>query len=123
MPGATRSPALEMLRAAARLVLGPPRRLAHWLRGHWLVLATALILVYFGYHAVHGQRGLLAWLETSREHDLAARQLRRLEEERAALQARVDRLRPDRLDPDVLEEELRKLGYIEPGEVIVLRHR
>ena len=40
------------------------------LKGRWLAVAVTLVLVYFGYHAVHGRYGMLAWIDTSR--DLAA---------------------------------------------------
>ena len=41
--------------------------LADRLKGRWLSVAVTLVLVYFGYHAVHGRYGLLAWIDTSRD--------------------------------------------------------
>ena len=91
-----------------------------WLRGRWLAFVVTAILAYFGYHAIHGQRGILAWVDKSRELEHAKQKLAELDAERAGLERRVAGLQPDRLDPDLLEEELRKLGYVRPDEVILL---
>jgi cell division protein FtsB len=81
----------------------------------------ASTLVYFGYHAVEGDRGVLARIRL--EQDLAeARQVRAtLGAERARLEHRVALLRPDGLDPDLLEERAREvlnLGY--PDDLVIL---
>jgi cell division protein FtsB len=78
------------------------------------------MLAYFAWHAMHGQRGLLAWVDLNREIEASRAELGRLQSEREALERRVDGLRRDALDPDLLEEELRKLGYVAEGEVVIL---
>jgi cell division protein FtsB len=93
------------------------------LRGRWVVLPLATALVYFAWHAMHGQRGLLAWIDLTRQVETARGELGELRRERQALDRRVQGLQPDRLDPDLLEEELRKLGYVKEGEVVVLTDR
>jgi cell division protein FtsB len=90
------------------------------LRGRWVVLPILAALAYFAWHAVHGPRSLLAWVELSREVEASRAELSRLRGERALLDRRVDGLRRDALDADLLEEELRKLGYVAEGEVVVL---
>ncbi len=91
------------------------------LRGRWpAVLATA-VLAYFGYHALHGERGLLAWVDKSRDLEAARQELELVRAERAELDRDVRAFQEDRLDRDLLEEELRKLGYVYPNEVIILR--
>jgi cell division protein FtsB len=77
-------------------------------------------LAYFAWHAVHGQRGLLAWVDLSRELEQRRAELAELRAERVAIERRVDGLRPDAIDPDLLEEELRKLGYVGERELIIL---
>ncbi len=88
-------PVLQEIRARARQVA--PQVL------------LACLAAYFGYHAVQGDRGVLAWLRL--EQELA--QARALEGELAAEQERLTRhvalMRPDHLDPDMLEEQARLL--------------
>ena len=95
-------------------------RFRRTVRARWLLLPLTLLLVYFGYHAVHGKRGLIAWMDLRREVARAQRELAALEGEREALARRVEALRPGQTDADLLESELRRLGYLRPGEVIVL---
>lgn len=90
------------------------------LRGRWLVLPLVGLLAYFAWHAVHGPRSLPAWVALSREIETSRAELVRLRAEREALDRRVEGLRPDALDADLLEEELRKLGYVADREVVVL---
>jgi cell division protein FtsB len=101
----------------ARLLLGVPAR---WVVGRWPLVLTSAILAYFGFHAVHGQRGLLAWVDRNREIEASRQELAGLTAEREAHERRIKGLKPGQLDRDLLEEELRQLGYIRPGEVIVL---
>jgi cell division protein FtsB len=101
---------------AGRMLAFPLR----WLRGCWPLLVASAILAYFGYHAVHGQRGFLAWLDRNREIEAVRQELAAVQGERAALERRIAGFRPGQLDRDLLEEELRKLGYIKRNEVIVL---
>ena len=69
----------------------------------------ACLAAYFGYHAVQGDRGVLAWLRL--EQELA--QARALEGELAGEEERLTHhvalMRPDHLDPDMLEEQARLL--------------
>ncbi|MGE3290269.1 MAG: septum formation initiator family protein [Geminicoccaceae bacterium] len=91
------------------------------LKGRWLSIAVTLVLVYFGYHAVHGRYGLLAWMDTSRDLAAAEEQLAALVDQRERLETDVAAFQPDSLDRDRLEEQLRLLGYVRPNEVVVLR--
>ena len=95
--------------------------LAGWLKGRWLAVVVTAILAYFGYHALHGQRGFLAWVDKSRDLEAARQELARLRTERASLEHDVEAFQSDKIDRDLLEEELRKLGYVKPNEVIILR--
>ncbi len=81
----------------------------------------ACLAAYFCYHAVQGERGILAWHRLQQEQ-AAARDLRlQLAGERAGLAHRVDLLRPDGLDPDMLEERARMLlNFGTPDDYMVL---
>ena len=100
----------------ARLLSTPLR----WLAGRWPIVLASGILAYFAYHAVHGQRGLLAWVDRSRETEAVRQELAAIQAEREAINQRIQGLKHGQLDRDLLEEELRQLGYIRPNEVIVL---
>jgi cell division protein FtsB len=80
---------------------------------------TALI-VYFGFQAMTGDRGLLGWEE--REALLAQRQaeLKRVVAERADLEARAELLKDEHLSADLLEERARVLlGFADPRDYVI----
>ena len=87
------------------------------------VLVPALFLAvsgYFVWHAVNGERGLMA--RDKRQADIvsARAELTRAETERDAMERRVTGLRGDRLDRDQLEERARSLlNMVGRDEVIV----
>jgi cell division protein FtsB len=87
----------------------------------WLAVVGFGLAIYFGYHAVNGNRGLLASQQLTEELRLAEKRLAALERERGALERKVKRLRPDSLDPDLIDELARDtLSMAEPEDVIIL---
>ncbi len=82
---------------------------------------AASVVGYFGYHALHGERGFLAWREL--KGDIAAAEIvaAQLAQRRVWLERRTALLRADNLDPDLLEERARVLlGYGDSGDLVVL---
>lgn len=78
-------------------------------------------VVYFSYHAVQGDRGLLAWWETQHEIQQTQVRLALLKHEHDALENLVYLLRPESLDPDLLEERARAvLSMGMEGEVVIV---
>ena len=108
------------MRQLADPVAEAVRRGLRLIRSHWLVLPLAFLLLWFVYHAIHGRRGLIAWIDLRREVAAARAELAELESRRAALKARVEALAPEAIDADLLKTELRRLGYIEPDELVIL---
>lgn len=97
---------IREIRRRARLVVGP-------------VLGISLV-VYFAYHLVEGDRGLLAWLRLSHELREARATLAGVEAERAALEHRVDLMRPEHLDRDMLDERVRnQLNLVGPNDIVI----
>ncbi len=97
---------LGELRTRARLIVGP-------------VLAATLF-AYFAYHAVQGDRGLLAWIKLRQQVAEAGIELARIEARRDALAQRVRLMRPESLDRDLLEERVRAvLGYVGREDVVI----
>jgi cell division protein FtsB len=79
------------------------------------------LVAYFGYHAVQGERGLLAWLSVKHELAEARATQTALTATRADLKRRVDLLARDGLDLDMLEERAHEvLNYGREDEVIIL---
>lgn len=83
-------------------------------------LAIAL-MGYFIYHAIQGDRGLLAWIQLTQQLDIAKAELAAIKEARQQLEDKVGGLRPESLNRDLLEEQVRQfLGYSHPDEMVVI---
>lgn len=94
------------LKRRARHVVGP--------------LIGLLLVAYFAYHAVEGDRGIRAWQWLDGEIAEAREVRDRLAGEQGALEQRVAMLRPDSLDSDLLEERARLvLGFV-PADAVIL---
>ena len=80
-----------------------------------------LVVGYFSFHAVTGERSLWSWWQLRHEIKDAEGVLATAREERFALEHRVGLLRPESLDPDMLDEQVRRmLNLIGPDEVVIL---
>lgn len=81
----------------------------------------ALLLGYFVYHAVQGDRGILAWRQVDQQIALAESALQEVSSARQQLERRVTLLEPAHIDPDMLEERARlMLNLQRPDEVVIL---
>ncbi|MTJ84036.1 MAG: septum formation initiator family protein [Telmatospirillum sp.] len=101
------------------VILNEIRRRARHVIGPFIGLTA---VVYFAYHTVQGDRGLLAWWRLTQEIKQAEETLAQLEETRDNLDHRAQLLRPEHLDADMLEERARKmLNMGRDDEVIILR--
>jgi len=83
----------HILRRRARFVLVP--------------VLGALLVAYFGYHAIEGDRGLLAYLKLTQELKKAEISRDLIAADRQIIERRVALLRPDGVDPDMLDERAR----------------
>ena len=84
-------------------------------------LGTAMI-VYIAYHAVQGERGLIAFWQLNGQVTQAEHIHQGLNNEKGNLENRVNLLNPNSLDRDMLEERVRfMLGYSRPDETILLK--
>jgi cell division protein FtsB len=96
---------MDAIRLRARVIVGP-------------ILGITLV-VYFAYHLVQGDRGLIAWLRLTQEIDEAHATLTTVEAQRQPLEHRVGLLR-DQVDPDLLDESARaSLNLGGANEVVV----
>lgn len=86
--------------------------------------AGALIVAYFIYHTVQGERGWLTMQRLQKEVTLAQDSLSQLQKERQSLEHRVKLMRPGSLDPDLLDEKSREmLDYSRSGDIVILTPR
>ena len=93
-------------------------------RGIGFPIVVMALVFYFGYFAVNGNHGLVAWLRLQSEIETKQVEFDRLQAERVTLEHRVSLLRPESVDPDLLEEQARaRLGLAEPDEVVILKDR
>jgi cell division protein FtsB len=97
---------LGHIRTRAKLIIGP--------------VMAATVFAYFAYHAVQGDRGLLAWIKLGQQVDEARLEHARISGQRAALESKVRLMQPGSLDADLLEERTRvMLGYVHPDDVLI----
>jgi cell division protein FtsB len=95
--------------------------LRRYLRQITVPLIGASLMGYFGYHAIQGDRGLMAWLTLKQQLRHADAQLASLQDEQVTLSNRVQRMRPGSLDADLLDERTRvMLNYAQDDEVVIM---
>lgn len=79
------------------------------------------VVVYFAYHAVQGDRGLIALGKLRQDVSLLQAQVLDARQDRMDMERTVRALRSESLDPDLLAERARQLlGYGEEGEIQVI---
>lgn len=80
-----------------------------------------LVLGYFTYHLLEGERGLLAMMRLQADLRYSEAQLTELQDTRKSMEKHVQLLRPSHIDRDMLDEQARAtLGYAKPGEIMIL---
>lgn len=87
-----------------------------------LPILGACVFGYFAYHAVQGDRGIIAWMVLNQQIREASAAQAELAAERATLERRAKLLRPDSLDPDMLAERARiMLNLAHMDELVIPR--
>lgn len=66
------------------------------------------ILLYFIFHAIYGNRGILAYFNLQQKIEKAEDELEDIRTERLEIEHRVKSLTSESLDPDMLDEHARK---------------
>jgi len=101
--------------------MSTPSTLRRRIRPVAVPLLGVAMLSYFGFHAVHGERGLIAWWQLRQDIRIAQAEHEKTAAERQVLERRVRLLRPGHPHPDMLDERARAmLNLIGPDEVLVL---
>ncbi len=95
------------LRLRARHIVGP-------------VLGICAI-GYFAFHAIRGERGVLALRQLSHRVEMARLEYSKIKSRRLEMENKVKLLHPDHLDPDMLDERARvMLNYGLEDEIIIV---
>jgi len=92
------------------------------LRNVVIPVACLGVMVYFAYHAVHGDHGLYAsWRLEAKASALKAERDALLVV-RKDLELKVALMRPESIDPDMLDEQARKtLNLAHPDDIVIFR--
>lgn len=100
------------------------RRLRAFLFPLALYSVSGAVCSYFVWHAVHGDRGLLAKAEYSQQVAVLQSEHAGLKAERQALERRIAMLRAESVERDLLEEEARvQLGRVHRNDVVIFLPR
>jgi len=84
-------------------------------------LMGILLVAYFIYHAIQGDRGFLSWAHLTKQLENREEELSSLMAERQSLEEKVHGLRPESINPDLLDYQVRhQLGYTHPDDVVML---
>lgn len=95
---------------------------SRWLNRLLPPLLAVLFVLYFGFHATYGDRGLLAHQTLVEKTAAREAALERLQQRQAVIERRVELIRGPVIDADILEEQARRvLGWSRPGEIVVIQ--
>ena len=79
-------------------------------------------VVYFGYHAIQGENGILAVMSLEQRIEQAEADLAKVIAEEQRLQNHVMLLNPPSIDRDMLDEQARRmLNLAHPDELVIMR--
>jgi cell division protein FtsB len=85
-------------------------------------LFFAALTLYFCYHALSGERGMLALIKLRQQVEKQSAELDNTRAERLQIEHKVTLMRPDSLDLDLVDEQARRsLGYAGKNEAILFR--
>ena len=78
-----------------------------------------VLLLYFTFHSIYGNRGVVAYFKLQAELESTHNKLDMLRAERLEIENRAKLLRPESLDIDMLDEKARNiLGVSAPNEQV-----
>jgi cell division protein FtsB len=90
------------------------------LRPYLPTAALAFLILYFGFHALTGERGLLTSDQRSEALAAKTQELAQLRARRLDLETRARLMRDASLSADLLEERARSLlGYSDPRDYVI----
>lgn len=83
-------------------------------------IALASAVIYFTFHVLAGDRGLLELVSLNQKLVETQQELAQVTSQRESLEHQVYLLRPDSLDLDLLDERARsELGLADPNDIVL----
>jgi cell division protein FtsB len=80
---------------------------------------TSLLLIYFIFHSIYGNKGIIAYFKLSQQLEKTYSDLETLRAKRVEIEHKVKLLRPESLNQDMLDEKARQvLGLASPKEQV-----
>lgn len=93
------------------------------LRGNFITLIGVCLCLYFTYHVVQGNRGIVRLMAANKSIATLSLTGDSLAFERKILEKKVAMMRPGQVDEDLLEERVRLiLGFRGAGELLIVRN-
>lgn len=90
----------------------------------WINSLLFLLIIYFIYHSLHGDRGIFAYFQLKQELVQKEKMLTQLLENKSVLENRTRSMHPSSIDSDMLDELARKeLGLIGPDEKVIILNK
>ena len=83
-------------------------------------LIALLLMIYFGYHIVQGERGLFSWMRLRQKISESEQHLAEIQSEKETLERRVHLLRPNSVDQDMLEQRAREVLNLGHSDEVVI---
>ena len=84
----------------------------------------ACVAGYFVYHAVQGDRGIVAWMQLNQQIRVAETEFAKTDAERQEMEQRVALLSNTSLDLDMLEERAQvMLNFAHPDDLVIFLDR
>jgi cell division protein FtsB len=85
-----------------------------------LPLLFAVVFGYLGYHVMHGDRGVFAYMHLKNEIVRAEGAVAETDATRVTWERRVASMRNSSLDPDMIDERARSLlNVTQPDEIVI----
>lgn len=79
-----------------------------------------ILVAYFLFHMVQGERGLFAWVQLNQQIDQKERENKNLLAERVAWENKIKLMRAESLDADLLDERVRlMMGFSNKDEAVI----
>ena len=79
-----------------------------------------ILVAYFLFHMVQGERGLFAWVQLNQQIDHKERENKNLLAERVAWENKIKLMRTESLDADLLDERVRlMMGFSNKDEAVI----
>ena len=79
-----------------------------------------ILVAYFLFHMVQGERGLFAWVQLNQQIDQEESENKNLLAERVAWENKIKLMRTESLDADLLDERVRlMMGFSSKDEAVI----